>query len=45
MTYRVKSIDATGEHKPQILMFSNDACEAKKQIMSFNLRDVRRIQY
>ena len=26
-------------------MFSNDVCEAKKQIISFNLCDVRRIQY
>lgn len=45
LTYWVKSIATTSEHKPLILMFSNDACEAKMQIISFNLCDVRRIRY
>lgn len=41
----VKSVAGTSEHKPLILLFGNDACEAKQQIISFNLCDVSRIQY
>lgn len=44
LIYWIKSIATTSEHKPLILMVSDDACEAKMQIISFNLCDVRRIQ-
>lgn len=40
----IKSTATTSEHKPLILTVSDDACEAKMQIISFNLCGVRRIQ-